>query len=86
MGLIIFLFVGVTVFFFANVNVTLQPGESPHDAVRYKIAGKAIVAVRSSWLLLNHQSVIDQGRAIARLFWRNRNDLHLCGLRSVSDR
>lgn len=45
MGLIIFLFVGITVFFFANVNVTLQPGESPRDVVRYEIAGKVIVAV-----------------------------------------
>lgn len=45
MTMIIFLFVGITVFFFANINVTLQPGESPRDAVRYEIAGKVIVAV-----------------------------------------
>lgn len=59
MGLIIFLFVGITVFFFANVHVTLQPGESPRDAVRYEIAGKVIVAVIAAFAAIGLFSMLN---------------------------
>lgn len=59
MGLIIFLFVGITVFFFANVHVTLQPGENPRDAVRYEIAGKVIVAVIAAFAAIGLFSMLN---------------------------
>ena len=59
MNLIIFLFVGITVFFFANVNVTLQPGESPRNAVRYEIAGKVIVALIAAFAAVGFFSMFN---------------------------